>query len=210
MSFQSIAGYINNHSEAIVNNLEPESIAVYKYLKSEFHRTNVAENLVFQFLYRSFYRIDNAGLSPHFKTEYFKILEEEKNRDAHDIATILRRLYDFKNRKDQNSIQFSFATKLLNTVDNDFPIYDSEVARVFGYARPYQTNIEAKLAVYLNQLQHITDAYKTIVKEALIEPALICFDLKFKQHGLPEMKRMDFLFWSAGKLMKRAPLGELR
>jgi hypothetical protein len=209
MSFHTIANYTNNYSEAIVNNLEPESIAVYKYLKSEFHRTKVAENLIFQFLYRSFYRLNNAGLSPHFKTEYFKILEEENGRDAHDIATILRKLYGFKNRKDQSSLQFSFATKLLNTVDNDLPIYDSEVARVFGYVRPYQTNIEAKLAAYLNQLQHITGAYKTILKEGLIEPALACFDLKFKEHGLPDMKRMDFLFWSAGKLMKRSPVGEL-
>jgi hypothetical protein len=33
---------------------------------------------VFQFTFRSFYRLDNAGLTPEFKSKYFALLEESR------------------------------------------------------------------------------------------------------------------------------------
>ncbi|HUI43757.1 MAG TPA: hypothetical protein VL523_17490, partial [Terriglobia bacterium] len=39
----------------------PEWIDVYQFFQGEFERGPVTENRVFQFVYRSFYRMDNAG-----------------------------------------------------------------------------------------------------------------------------------------------------
>jgi hypothetical protein len=203
MNLTNITAHININSAAIIGNLEHESIEVHKYLIQKFSQTNVVADLPFQFLYRSFYRLDNAGLTSEFKTAYFKILEEERSGITPDIKAILVKLKDFRNKKNQENVQFSFATKLANTINNSYPIYDSEVARVFGYYRPLEKDFNKKVDKYLLQFEQIREAYQEILNENLLEPAVKLFDAKFENHGLSEMKRLDFIFWSAGKLLKK-------
>lgn len=203
MSLTDITNYINNNVDDIIDNLEHESIEVHKYLIKRFNHTNVVQDLPFQFLYRSFYRLDNAGLTPGFKAAYFKVLEGERFSVAPDIRIILEKLRYFRNKKDQENMQFSFATKLANTINSRYPIYDSEVASVFGFTRPIEKDFKEKLNKYLLQFEHIRKAYETILADELLAPAIKRFDSKFKSHNLSDMKRLDFIFWSAGKLLKK-------
>jgi len=195
-----ISDWIENNSNEIIENIEQESIDVYNYLKTEFLNSNVNENYLFQFIFRSFYRIDNAGLTPEFKTEYFKILEQNRNEKEFDFEKVLSRLYLFPNRKGQNTLQFSFVTKLFNTIDNSMLIYDSEVARMFSQSRPYQKEFDVKLNKYLNQLNIIQNGYKEVIKSNLLPKTSELFDRKFLNNELSEMKKLDFVFWSAGKI----------
>ena len=116
-----ITEWIEKHSTEIIENIDQESVDVYNFLKKEFNESNVNENYLFQFVFRSFYRIDNAGLTPEFKKEYFEILEENRNEKQFDFEKVLRRLFSFPNRKGQNTLQFSFATKMFNTIDDKMP-----------------------------------------------------------------------------------------
>lgn len=203
MNLASITAHINNTAAEIIDNLAYESIEVHKYLMQRFSTTNVVEDLPFQFLYRSFYRLDNAGLTSDFKAAYFKILEEERSGITPDIKAILIKLKDFRNKKNQENVQFSFATKLANTINSSYPIYDSEVASVFGYSRPPEKKFNEKVDKYLIQFEQIREAYQAILMNELLKPAIRLFDAKFKDHSLSEMKRLDFIFWSAGKLLKK-------
>lgn len=203
MNLTNITDHINGNAAAIIDNLEHESVAVHKYLIQKFSQTNAAEDLPFQFLYRSFYRLDNAGLTSEFKSAYFQILEEQRINQAPDLETILDKLKGFKNKKDQYNVQFSFATKLANTINYQYPIYDSEVARVFGYSRPLEKEHKKKVDKYLQQFTQIKQAYEQILAENLLEPAIELFDAKFQDHNLADTKRLDFIFWSAGKLLKK-------
>ena len=65
---EEIIKLINSNSQDIVDNISRESIDVYNFIKSQFDENNIIENYLFQFIYRSFYRIDNAGLTKEFKT----------------------------------------------------------------------------------------------------------------------------------------------
>jgi hypothetical protein len=197
---REISAWIENHSTEIIENIDQESIDVYNFLKIEFKKSNVNENHLFQFVFRSFYRIDNAGLTPEFKKEYFKILEQNRNKKQFDFEKVLRRLFSFPNRKGQNTLQFSFATKMLNTIDDKMPIYDSEVAKIFSLSRPYQTEFGIKLDKYLDQLDKIQNGYEQIVEKNLLPKTIGLFDQVFKDNKLSEMKKMDFIFWSAGKI----------
>jgi hypothetical protein len=208
MKLENITDHINRNAAAIIDNLEHESVEVHKYLMQRFISTNAVEDLPFQFLYRSFYRLDNAGLTSEYKTAYFKILEEERRNKAPDIKAILHKFKGFKNKKGQENVQFSFATKLLNTINSAYPIYDSEVASVFGYRRPVEQEFNKKVDLYLLQFQHIRETYEKILSESLLTPAIQLFDIKFKDHNLSEMKRLDFIFWSAGKLLKKEKTAE--
>lgn len=67
--------------------------------------------------------MDNAGLSKDIKCYFFYLLEK---REA-NLEYILSELYEIPTLKGKNTMQFSFATKLLHTIDNDKPIFDSRV-----------------------------------------------------------------------------------
>jgi len=197
---REITDWIENNSTEIIENIDQESVNVYNFLKTEFKKSNVNENYLFQFVFRSFYRIDNAGLTPEFKKEYFKILEQNRNEKQLDFEKVLRRLYSFPNRKGQNTLQFSFATKMFNTIDDIMPIYDSEVAKMFSMSRPYQSEFEIKLDKYLDQLDKIQNSYEQIINQNLLPKTIGLFDQVFKDNKLSEMKKLDFIFWSAGKI----------
>ncbi len=200
---EEITEWIENYSTEIIKNIDQESVDVYNFLKKEFNESNVIENYLFQFVFRSFYRIDNAGLTPEFKKEYFKILELNRNEKQLDFEKVLRRLFSFPNRKGQNTLQFSFATKLFNTIDDKMPIYDSEVAKMFSFTRPYQNEFEIKLNKYLDQLNKIQTGYEQITEQNLLPKTIRLFDQVFKNNKLSKMKKLDFIFWSAGKIKTR-------
>jgi len=200
---REISEWIENNSAEIIENIDQESVDVYNFLKAEFKKSNVIENHLFQFVFRSFYRIDNAGLTPEFKKEYFKILEQYRNEKQFDFGKVLRRLYSFPNRKGQNTLQFSFATKMFNTIDDSSSIYDREVSRMFSLSRPQQSEFEVKLDKYLDQLDIIQTGYEQIIEQNLLPETIGLFDQVFKNNKLSEMKKLDFIFWSAGKVKKR-------
>ena len=126
---------INAYSSEIVANIQEESLATYCFIHEQWNSSSAVENKLFQFVFRSFYRLDNAGLTDEFKKKYFELLENSRGNEP-NITTICEELYCIKNRKGLNSLQFSFATKLANTVNPKLPIYDSEVAKMYGFKPP--------------------------------------------------------------------------
>ena len=203
MNIYKLTEKINEQSKEIVDNLNYESISVYKFLKDEFKKSNVTKNLVFQFVFRSFYRLDMAGLTKVFKTEYFKIMENSKTK-GYDISEILKKLYAFENIKGQENIQFSFTTKMINMLNDNEPIYDNLVAKKFKIHRPnHYLTYDKKVKKYLADYDMIKQSYNKIQKENLLKKVVKEFDEKFKDNQLSYTKKLDFIFWSVGKLEKR-------
>ncbi len=195
-----ITEWIEMHSTEIIENIDRESVDVYNFLKKEFNKSNVNTNYLFQFVFKSFYKVDNAGLTPEFKKEYFEILEENRNKKHFDLEKVSCRLFSFPNRKEQDTLQFSFVTKLFSTIDDKMPIYDSKAAKMFSLSRPYQIEFEIKLDKYLDQLDIIQNGYQQITEQNLLPKTIGLFDREFKNNKLSEMKKLDFIFWSAGKI----------
>ena len=90
---EEIIRIIESNSQKIEDKISKESIDVYNFLNLQFNdkEKNIEKNYLFQFVYRSFYRIDNAGLTSEFKTEYFKILQEYRYTENFDFFNILKR-----------------------------------------------------------------------------------------------------------------------
>lgn len=198
-----IINIIEKNAFPIIANISKESIDVYNFLKYQFASTNITENYLFQFVYRSFYRIDNAGLTSNFKSEYFKLLEEYRNINHFEFSKILRHLYLINNYQNKKTFQFSFVSKMQSTINNNKPIYDSEVARVFSFSRPkYNLTFEDKLRSYSEQLTLIEQTYKSFIENQSLTTIINLFDDKFPDHGLNEIKKLDFIFWSTGKVIR--------
>jgi hypothetical protein len=192
----------NAHS--IIRGIERESVDVYLFLREQFNKGPILKNHLFQFVYRSFYRLDNAGLTPEFKSEYFRLMDECRSSKCLDLRSLTKNLYEMPNRKGQNSLQFSFVTKLANTIDDDYPIYDSEVAKIFNFRPPstYKT-MDERLTIYLEFYDNLKNYYHELLNGNACETVFACFHERYPDDDysrIPRLKLLDFFFWSAGKI----------
>jgi hypothetical protein len=71
---------------------------------------------------------------------------------------------------------------------------------MFGYTQLPGGEFEDKLKIYSDRYQNIEDSYMQILSDQLLPGAFSAFDEKFPQHNLSDVKRLDFIFWAAGKL----------
>ncbi len=195
---------IAKKSTAIVESIGRESVEVFVFLCKELSRGPVTQNHLFQFVFRSFYRLDNAGLTPDFKSAYFEILEASRSGAPFNLAAIVRRLYEIRNRKGQRSLQFSFATKLANTVEPRSPIYDAEVAKLFRFRPPPDGLFESRLARYLDFHTFLRRFYEDILDRELLRDTIALFQRSYspEAESVPPVKVLDFVFWAAGKLQR--------
>jgi hypothetical protein len=194
---------IDANADRIVQAIGRESVDVFSYLAASFMAGSVVSNTVFQFVFRSFYRLDSAGLSPDFKSRYFELLEGARGLPVIDLRQVVTELYAFPNRKGQRSLQFSFATKLAHTANADYPIYDGEVGRVFGFRAPGNwIPFNDRLERYMGFYGRLRELYAEVLSRNLLVTPRQLFRAVYDapQERIPETKVLDFIFWSAGKL----------
>ena len=200
-----ITTWIESNITSVLAHIDPESIAVYNFIQERFQTNTVAQDLIFQFIFRSYYRMDIAGLSPEFKKRYFELMEVCRKQSQLDFTEVVTSLYHIHNlRKDPRpTVQFSFISKMFSTIDAQRPVYDREVARMFSYMTTPIGSLEKKLETYLHRYEHIQSSYQTILKDNLLPKITNAFDQNFQEHGLSEVKQLDFIFWAAGKFKKK-------
>jgi hypothetical protein len=217
---KEIINLIKENKDSIFNKLGIESIEVYKHIISTFQNTSdITKDEVFKFLFRSFYRLDNAGLSIEFKNDYFEILQEYRNEKKYSNESIIKiaeRLDKFPTLKNTSSFQFSFITKLLNTINVDSPIWDSEVRTVFGFPNlPYmnkksKATLDEKLKVAIDQLSHLKSIFKEIEESNELNQIIKEFDMKFNTQKMSFNKKLDFILWSIGKIIKPKKIKKIK
>ena len=201
MTEKVLATILENKDKAL-KQLDVESFHVYDFIKEQFNQSkDINCNPLFQFTYRSFYRLDNAGLTPDFKKRYFELLQEYRTKPI-DLKAICIDLYEYKTRKGLNSVQFSFVTKLANTINPNFSIYDSEVIKLFDFNQPYYLkDRDEKIDKYLEQYDYIQHVSKELIKNKDIQSIFLEMDSLFGDvcKSIGDIKKLDFLMWGVGK-----------
>ncbi|MDD4968100.1 MAG: hypothetical protein PHT07_01585 [Paludibacter sp.] len=200
MKTTEITTLIEQNAQQLIANIDVESIELYKVLKSEFEKSDVTENKKFQTAFSSFYGLDNVGFNEDFKNMYFKLIEKYRNHSTLDVEEVFIDLQRIKNFDDKDSIIFSFATKLMCTIDDTVPIYDKEVRDVFSFTEPLDVDFAMVIDVLFDQLENVQTHFNEIIEGNLLPVTLKLFDEKFKGNNLSVIKKLDFIFWSFGKL----------
>ena len=200
MEIDQIIKKIFKQQDKILSNLDFESIDVYLFLKDEYKKGNILNNFVFQFVFRSYYGLDNAGLSDKIKKSYFELLADKQAK----LEYILLELYEIPTLKGKNTIQFSFATKLLHTIDNDSPIFDSEIGKIFKLSVS-GVDRDAKIISCIKIHDSLKINYTKLKKEKKIKEVISKFRQKFNADAekVSDTKILDFIIWSLGKLELR-------
>lgn len=200
-----IPAHIENNAVPILDAIGQESVDVYRFLSQRYAENDPEDDRVFQFLFRSFYRLDNAGLRPEFKRRFFEIMSSAKLDGHMSIKSVVNDLRQITNLKGQESLQFSFATKLAATVDHHTPIYDAEVASILGFRAPYNyKSFDSRLEKYLVFYNDLKQLYAYIIETDQLSEIRARFRMKFScsVDDVSEQKALDFIFWAAGKLSK--------
>ncbi|MFA6533935.1 MAG: hypothetical protein WCT37_02050 [Patescibacteria group bacterium] len=197
METDKIIKEVFERQNEIFSNLNFENIAVYLFLKDEYTKQNILNNFVFQFVFRSFYRMDSAGLSDEIKSCYFKLLANKQTK----LEIILSELYKIPTLKNKKTIQFSFSTKLLHTIDNNLPIFDSEVGKIFNL-KVSGKNEDEKIASCIKIYDTLKVYYLELNNAEEIKEVISKFRQRFDVdiNKISNTKILDFIFWSLGKL----------
>ncbi len=183
----------------ILSRIDEESIAVYLFLKKEYEKGNIGDNKIFQFMFKSFYGMNNAGLGDKLKARYFKLLEREED----DLGTILSELHKIETSRKVKSVQFSFATKLLHTINDKLPIFDTEVSKAIHCGitgNDKDKKIASAMRIYKVMQEEL---YPHLLDNKQIKRIITEFKNKFKNTGeMSEAKILDFILWQLGKMLK--------
>lgn len=197
---QPIAKQIAKDGQRIVDNIKYESVDVYKFLQQAYQDTDITTNYLFQFLFRKYYNLEEARLSDDFHLEYFKILQDLKNNSkAWNYELVIERLYEIPRAKGDKSIQCSFVSKMFHTFDSNNVVFDSKVAKMFKFKTLSTVPFDQKIKKFEQYIGTISSSYNKIITDGLLDDVLTMFDTRFENHGLHPRKRLDFIFWSAGK-----------
>ena len=200
MKTTELTNIIEENAPQLINNIDFESIELYNTLKSEFEKSDVTNNVKFRSAFSRFYGLDNVGFNEDFKVKYFKLIEHYRNLTALDIEKVFIDLERIKNFEGKDSVILSFASKLICTVDDSIPIFDKEVCEVFSFTEPLDIDFGMVIDILLNQLEIMQDHFNEIIERNLLPSTIKLFDEKFIGNNLSPIKKLDFIFWSFGKL----------
>jgi len=197
----SVLSDFNNEASDIITD---ESVDVYLFIRSRFKEkgNDIVDDKVFQFVYRSFYRLDNAGLGDKIKSRYFQLFNEAaKSKDGVNIKRVCDELGKINNLKNKKTMQFSFATKMAATINENMPIYDSLVAKVFGFSPPHAVkDWDKKYEQYSDFYSNISETVEWLKQQDNSHKLMKTYSEKISNWELlPEMKKYDFMFWATGK-----------
>mgnify|MGYP001592693961 CR=1 FL=1 len=119
-----------------------------------------------------------------------------------NLGIILSELYEIPTLKGKNTIQFSFATKLLHTIDNNKPIYDQNLAGIIKRWRQ-GFNKDEKISSCIEIYNYLEKLYLNMLQDTRITGIISKFRLKFKDSkDISDTKILDFIMWSYGDLIK--------
>jgi hypothetical protein len=167
-------------------------LGVTKYVEimERARKTNVSTDLGFQKLFNGFYIIRQRPA--RFYERYYDFMESHKR----NISTFEEAVTHFY--KEFGSIEASFSSKLVATLNPSMPIWDSMVMKTLGYQYPSYTcanRLQQTIYVYYQ----IVGWYREFIKTDNARELLQIFDKCFPCMEITDTKKIDFVIWAVGK-----------
>lgn len=200
MKTTEITKIVEQNAQELINNIDEESIELYSIIKKEYENSDVSVNDKFQRAYRKFHGMDHVGFNEDFINKYFKLIEKYRNQTVLDSEKVFIDLDRIKNFEDNDALLFSFATKLMCTIDDSIPIYDKEVCDIFSFTEPMDVDFAMVIDILMDQQEILQAHFNEIIESNLLPVTIRMFDEKFSDTNFSMVKKLDFIFWSFGKL----------
>lgn len=205
---------INQNIDLVLSTLDYRlDIVTYLGLIRRFDQSDISHDPVFHLDYRRYWRLNAARLSKSFCLAYFDLMERlrtNQNMDTEAVARILYRLPTHENGR--QSLQFSFASKLVHTLDRHRPIYDSMVADFFFF-RPPDPNreLDFRLRSLSTFYNFLCSEYHRVLEHGFLEPSILRFrQIQGVDDAYTDVKIIDTLIWRFVTLLRNGALLDAR
>jgi len=191
--------FINENIAKVLDTVDRKrDIDPYLKMAEMFSAGSVFDNYEYKTTYRKYWQLNAARLSDSYCNHYFQVMEDYRHKDQIGIEAVVKALYEVpSNSKGIKTIQFSFATKLLHTIDNTRPVYDSLVGDFYFFPQIKPSwKYDKKLSAYIHAYDFLLREYKRVLVKGLLSESLQKFRERFRlPHAYTDQKIVDTLLW---------------
>lgn len=199
---------INQFAQTVVSAIPPDHVTEYEWLLQNVDRVTMPD---YQERYRRYWAMGVARLNAAFYATYFNELSLAM-RQAPSLQVLSQTLHVAStNSKGRQSLQFSFATKLLHMTNQQLPIYASEVAAFYFFQEPEikkpkePQDLQRRIGVFVTFHDFLRQEYARVFKNNLLATAIQEFRVRLKPQRFTDAKIVDSLIWRfVGLLWKGA------
>ena len=137
------------------------------------------------------------------------IVSQQMEMETRDIINLIKKhkeeifnkLSKIPRRKGDYAVELSFVSKLIHTIDNNQPIYDSRIAKIFDIKSNYDIKdinerINDRLAMY-NLLKR---KFNEILTSQEARELVKDFKEELKVN-IGDVKMLDFILWQLGDII---------
>lgn len=160
----------------------------YEYIMKNVCQTDVSGNADFQRKFNHFYKIRR---NQEWRRKYYQIFEKNKaEKDEVTFENILCNIYVFT-----DTIEASFASKMLATLNPDKPIWDSRVLNFLGL-KPTGKSDSNRQDSTIEIYGKIEEWYRKYLSTAEAEENIRIFDEMLPGYSwISNVKKIDYIIW---------------
>ena len=191
----------------IIDKYTVEKIINYNNIINEVQNVDVYADFGFRDEYCNYYGL-SFTTNKTYQDIYFAYMQREKKNVNLTYKTILEYLYKYTGR-----IDYSFASKLLHTINQNQPILDKHVMRLLGFPLKTTGNAQERINYYVVVQKTVFDEYQKIEQglktgKNEIHKALRDFDKMFPCYAkLTITKKIDCILFRVRKERGLSVLG---
>jgi hypothetical protein len=188
---------LNLVKETLISNINQKGLEKSQSIMNELHETDVSSNLAFQRKFKGFYKIRNGD---SWCRAYFGYMEKQKY-SSFTFEDVISFLYKATSR-----IEPSFSSKLMSTINPDWPIWDKNVLTQLSIKRPkYRKEDKQKqLLETIETYGNLVKWYSNYMETQNARDVIQLFDSLFPDTKFTNVRKIDQALWSMGE--KKTPL----
>lgn len=196
---------ISNPREAMMLSLH-DACSFNSYKKTLDLTKNIASDVDFQKNFTNYYRVRRDA---DWLQQFYDFFEKNKNNKDITFAEILRYLSNVEHKVKQTTknptgkaktVEASFASKMLATINPNHPIWDSQVLRCLNIKINNTLNHDDKIEESIKIYQEIENEIEAFRVTAEGKQCMELFDKVFPScQDFSDFKKIDFYLWNLGK-----------
>lgn len=195
---------INNHVQIILATIPQNHVTDYDWLIQNLQQAGTPQ---YQANYRNYWGMNAARLNAAYYGAYFQALQAALANPP-PLGNLAQALYQIPaHANGRQSLQFSFATKLLHMANPQSPIYSKEVAAFYffqgpDYNHPLQQRINDLVAFH----NFLSTEYARVLTNGLLTTSFQAFHAQFNPQHFTDVKIIDSLIWAFVALLNNGAL----
>jgi hypothetical protein len=173
----------------ILSKMIKQSFGIYKYtyIINEIHNRDISKDLDYQRTFNAFYVVRRDA---KWRKTYFDYFEKQKKNKDLTFEDIIRYLYQHT-----GSVEASFSSKLLSTINPNMPIWDIYVLKNLGLKTKLGKPLD-KIDQAVRLYREINEYFMGLLKSKWGKAAIYKFNETIPDHQwISDLKKIDFFIW---------------